>query len=101
MYVYTRARITCIYYLLLFTERYSASLISAKSSSMTTFRVVAFSFEDHDFADDPRTIAVAFTRISQASKTHGLVAIQNRRTRQVLGYRCPLTGQIFPSLLLS
>lgn len=44
---------TCTYYLLLFTERYSASLISAKSSSMT-FRVVAFSFEDHDFADDPR-----------------------------------------------
>lgn len=44
------------------------------------------------------TIAVAFTRISQTSKTHDLVAIRKRRTRQVLGYL--LTGQIFVSSLL-
>lgn len=93
VYVYpyiTRARIIFPFY-------------GAKLFRELDFREIVVNDEHDRFACLPflsrtmisLTIAVAFTRISQTSKMHGLVAIRNRRTRQIFGYRSPWSNFSF------
>lgn len=92
VYIHTRARIIFCFYKVIPRARFPRNRRQWRARS---FRVLAFSFQDHDFADirdDRRCIYSNFT-----SNTHGLVAI---RTRQIFGFRL-LTDRIFLSLTFS